>query len=291
LFDEARALVDDKNYAKACPKFAESERLDPGGGTILNLALCHEAEGKTASAWTDFNEALSRAIRDGRPEREARARERIAVLQPKLSRLTVIVPDGAPADLDLTVDSVPWGAVMRGAAVPLDPGPHLVVAKVRDASPWSITVTLGANADAKTVVVPPLGSAAAIPPPTPPTPALVDRTSDATPHTSHTAGWIFAVAGVAASGVGTYFGLRALAKRSDSDAYCQPGCTQHGVDLNDQAITAAWISDVAIGLGVASVATGVYLLLTSHDDARQRPTTSNVRVVPRAGGAALVVSW
>lgn len=300
LFDEGRKLMNEKDYARACSKFAESERLDPGGGTILNLALCHEAEGKTASAWTEFNEALSQAIRDGRPEREARARERIAVLAPRLSHLAVSVPGGSPADLELTVDGAPWGLAMRGAPVPLDPGPHVIVARVAGASPWTTTITLGSNADAKTVHVPPLGSSSPGPSPAAaaaegggsPTPS--DTTVATGAGGGRTAASILGGVGVAALGVGTTFGVLALSKRSDSNGYCRPACTQQGVDLNNQAITDAWVSDFGIGLGVVGVVAGVYLLLTSRGDTPQA-TTSRVRVLPevlaRGGGAALLVDW
>src|SRR5580765_1857550 len=66
LFREGKALMDKGDFAPACAKLEESQRLDPGGGTILNLALCHEKEGRFARSWSEFTEAVTVARRDGR---------------------------------------------------------------------------------------------------------------------------------------------------------------------------------------------------------------------------------
>src|SRR3954464_7778704 len=67
LFKEGRALVDQGKVAEGCRKLEESQRIDPGGGTLLNVALCHEKEGRTATAWAEFTEALGLAKKDDRP--------------------------------------------------------------------------------------------------------------------------------------------------------------------------------------------------------------------------------
>src|SRR6476659_2421968 len=105
LFEQGRALMDEKKWAEACPKLAESQRLDPGGGTLLNLAICHEESGETATAWAELNDALAIALREDRNDREDIARAHIAALEPRLARLQVRVKtESAPPDLVVTLD-------------------------------------------------------------------------------------------------------------------------------------------------------------------------------------------
>ena len=92
LFQDGRALMAAGRLAEACPKLEESQRLDPGGGTLLNLALCHEQAGRLARSWSEFNDAAAVARRDGRRDRELAADSHAAALWPRLSKLTVSVP-------------------------------------------------------------------------------------------------------------------------------------------------------------------------------------------------------
>ena len=74
LFDEGKRLMDAGQFAQACPKFADSEKLDPGVGTLLNLGVCYEKNGQTASAWATYKEAASAAANAGEAAREKYAR-------------------------------------------------------------------------------------------------------------------------------------------------------------------------------------------------------------------------
>jgi len=57
LFEEGVRLMKEKKYAEACPKLAESHKLEPGGGTDFNLAICPEGEGKPATAYVADDES------------------------------------------------------------------------------------------------------------------------------------------------------------------------------------------------------------------------------------------
>ena len=76
LFEQASALVDQGRFPEACEKFAASQELDPGLGTLLYLADCYDRAGRSASAWALFREVQARARRASQPDREQIAAER-----------------------------------------------------------------------------------------------------------------------------------------------------------------------------------------------------------------------
>jgi hypothetical protein len=278
LFEQAKALMDSRNFAQACPKFEESQRLDPGGGTLLNLALCHESEGKIATAWSEFKEALSVAKRDGREERVAAAAEHIAALEPKLPWVTLSVT--APAEGQVVLlDGAPIGAAAWGAPVAVNPGRHTLSSTAPGRIAWDGSITLAAGQKI-TATVPPLVSnwaprAGSAPRPAPelvpPKPSATRApSSEGFPRKggNSAVGWVIGGAGVVSIGAGAFFGLRTLAKKRRSDRRCPTDttCSDEGVDLNSEAVTSAWLSNVGFGLGLAGVGVGAYLIVSGTED-------------------------
>src|SRR6185503_16570996 len=92
LFEEGRKLLAAGEVRAACPKFAESYRLDTALGALLNLSTCHEREGRTATAWSEFRQAETEAASLRDEARRKLAADHAAALEPKLARLVVSAP-------------------------------------------------------------------------------------------------------------------------------------------------------------------------------------------------------
>jgi hypothetical protein len=285
LFEEGRVLMSNGRTDLACSKFEESHRLDPSGGTILNLALCDEQRGLLARSWSEFYEAISFAGRDGRSDREEVAKSHIRALEPRLSRLTIVVPESARVDgLRIERDGRELGQPSWSTPMPVDGGEHVVRAMAPGKLPFSTTIVISNESDTRTVEVPPLAAAPVAPPAAAVTsvPAGVSLAVPAPEPPSEDGArggmtrrriaWAIGAAGLAQWGVAGYFGLQAFRKHADSNSAC-PGeqCSTLGVTLNDESRVAADTSTVLAVTGLCTVATSVYLLLTSRKGSEGAP--------------------
>jgi hypothetical protein len=262
LFQEGKRAMAEGRYAEACPKLAESHRLDPGAGALTALALCHKAEGKTASAWAEFKEVISLARRDGRKDRERVALDAIAELEPKLSRIRIEVRE---PEVDVLLDDTPVPRAAFGEAIPANPGAHRVIARAAGRVPFETTVEILPDHDEKTVTVPQL---VLVPRPSPAPqsePAPVFRVAEPAREGSFRRPIAYGLAGlgVVSLAVGGIFGLNALAKSDESNAICgNPCAAPEGLAANDDARSAATLANVFIGAGLLAVAAGVVLYVT-----------------------------
>jgi len=253
LFEEGRALLQQQEYEKACPKFAESQRLGPASGTLLNLGECYAKLGKTASAWAAFKEAIPAAHSAGQADREQFAHDRAAEIEPKLVRLSVDVTRPPPPELVVKRDGVVLGEAAWGTPVPVDPGTHVVEASAPGKTTWKTTVEVR-SAPSTSVVVPVLEGAH-------------DEASDASKpfFTQRTIGLGVAGLGVVAATVGAVFGLGAISTNDSAKSHCRNGnlCDPTGLDELDSARGKATASTIFFVVGAAAIGTGAYLFFTA----------------------------
>jgi hypothetical protein len=271
LFENGRALMEAGNLDRACPMFAESQRLDPGGGTLLNLALCHEKQGKLASALEEYGTALSTAIRDERMERVDFARERVDALRPRVPKLVVQAPASRIPGLSARIDGVAISPVAFGTPLFVDPGPHEIRASAPGRIEWSMRVEVSAS-QMLDVHVPELAELAP--------PREIARLSVVT----YTAG---AVA-IAAFGTSIVTGAMAASANADANAKCNTErqfCLPGGVNDASRARTLAWISTGALAVGVVATAIAIF-----WPRKRIKVDITHASITPRfvTGGAAVV---
>jgi hypothetical protein len=278
LFKEARELLKRGEVSEACRKLEGSYRIDQAPGTLLNLALCHEKEGKTGSAWGELNESLQIAKKTKRRDREKIAREHISAIEPKLSRFVVAVPPEARVKgLVVEMDGVPLEQGAWGTAIPIDPGDHAAVAKAPRYKSWESKLTVE-EAKVATLLVPKLER---LPDPKPPEPA---------------GGWKkpvgYSMLGGSAVllGLGTAFGVRALSFGSEAAEGCKNMvCNDAGWEALQSGRSSATAANVLLPIGVAAAGVGAFLLLTAPRSAEAVPSPAerSARSEVRAGAMAL----
>jgi hypothetical protein len=132
LYHRGRTLVNEGNWAEGCAKFQASMELNPAASTLLNIARCHEHDGKLGQAIVTYRRALQLNQDTLGEERkkalEKVANEGIAALEPRLSHVRVVLekrPEGAKVARD--GQELPLATL--GEDIPLDPGDHVFEAQ------------------------------------------------------------------------------------------------------------------------------------------------------------------
>ncbi len=286
LFDDARRLMIQGKLAEACAKFAESERLDPGLGTLLNLGECYDKNGQTARAWETFREAEAIAGRNRESARTAYAHKRAGEIELRLARVSVAVPSEVRVvGLQLLRDGAFMTEPLWGVSLPIDPGTHTLEARAPGYLTWRTSFEASGKS-VQTVTVPALESNPAVELP-PPTPVVTPNTTVAPPPATTTpvakpvttpetppgpgsgqkpVGIVVGVMGVVSLGTGAVFGGLALSKDSSArSAGCDPSTCPDAISLaaSSDAQAFARVSTWSFVLGGVMLVGGVVLWLTA----------------------------
>ncbi len=286
-------------YADACPKFADSEKLDPAPGTLLNLAKCYEKNGQSASAWVTFKDAEAVSRRTGHQDWAGMAHDRAQALAPKLLRLTINVPPTSEVDgLQLTRDGSLLARSEWNTPIPVDPGSHTVEATAPSTRKWTTSVTVDPSSTSAVVTIPQLEVerqapvATTKPPPATPSPPAPVEPPPPSGSGQRIAGYAVGGVGIVGLALGGVFGLVA---KSKNDQALQPQncrtstfCTPQGLSLTSDAKNAATLSTVFFIAGGVAVGTGLVLVLAAPSS--KTPSTKSasvVRLVPQVGPGAM----
>ena len=283
LFQEGRRLMAAKKPAEACPKFAESQRVDPSSGTLLNLASCYEQTDRIATAWATYREALASAGAAGRADNVATAKTRSEALFPRLPYLVIKAPSPPPG-LTLERDGATLALAVIDVPIPIDVGEHTVGATAPGKRPWSKRVVLEREGTTLVVEVPTLENAPTTTveaPPTaaPPAPFVTQRR----------VGIALVGVGVIGVGVGAVFAATAKQKYDDSLTGCDAAdknlCNAGGKSRRDDARTAGNIATIAMAAGGAAIVGGVLVYVLGSSE----KTTALTRYVPAVSSSGVTV--
>jgi hypothetical protein len=320
LFRDAQTRLAAGDVTAACDLFARSQHVEAALGTLLNLAACHQRDGKTASAWTEFQSSISWAVRTGDHAREQYARAHATSLDGQLHRIVIEVTEPVEG-MQVRLDHLPLPREALGTAIPLDPGEHSIEVDAGGKAPWVRKVNLGPAAGTDRIEVkfepltppaleptgpppPPSSSASTVPPPpaAPPPPdrgawqaPVMTASADASasmPHRSNgkrIAGFVVGGAGIAGVGAAVALGVATATNVSNRNALCPPAnpCGNQKAFDQDRAarLDQQWMF-IAGGVGIVALATGVALIATSHDAPPSAASALHVDVAATPGGAA-----
>lgn len=252
LFQRGLELEQAGNYSAAVQAFREVGQVRMTPQVRYHIALCEERLGRLVAALGGYELALAEAD-SVNPDFKSEVESNVTRLRESIPR--IVIQRGAGADAAvIELDGVKLGDSSVGIELPLDPGPHSVVARAPGYKPLEKTVTVAENSREVAVLdlealppdaIPPVGGEVQ----TRPIPRIVP----------------YVIGGVGAASLiasGVFYALR-----QDAIGDLEKKCTNHVCpnddptikDTDDKMRTYHYATLITLGTGVALVGTAVVL--------------------------------
>lgn len=261
------------HFGTGCAFIKQSRDIDPRPGTQFTLAECYAKAGKYASAVEEYDKFL--ALQDTLPkDAQARQAQRVEISKQQRDKLitqvpwlTVVLPASAPKTVVVTMDDKTFASNLLGIAFAADPGAHRFSTSAPGGMVTSQEIDLQPG-ERRTLVLDVVGPAqepSSSPEPEPEMPPGDTGTSKRPTTWAYVAGGI----GIAGLATGAVTGIILLDKRKTVMDECRKKdgvwqCSEKGENAIKSAQNVyAPIATIAIGVGVAGVATAAILWLTT----------------------------
>jgi len=267
MFQSARQALAHGDVDTACARFAESERLDPAPGTLINLADCEERRGRVATAWQEFRDAAP-MFRPG-DDRIAYSEKRARALEPRVPHIVLTLASRVEG-VTIQRDDVELGVATLGVSLPVDPGHHRFVVRAPGREDGVVELDV-AQGESRTVALEvgratggkpatPRTEASAHPPPPAPAPISPPKAQG-----SSQAPWGYVAAGIGGAALitGVVATLAVSSAASSYKDHCRDGiCDGDGMDAASRGKTWSLVAPIAFGVAAIGLGGGAYLLLT-----------------------------
>lgn len=304
LFIQGKERMAQGFYAQACAMLGESYSLDPATGCLLALALCHEREGRLASARTEYLEAAARARAEADTKRESAATARASALAKQVSTIEVLLsPDIKDYKPVVRINGHIVSPQELGARIPVDSGAAVIEASAETREPWRKTVQVP-RSGSLLVMIPGLAASPKDAHGTKPAPkqAHTSQTPARLPARSQRlhdsprnpaikrASIALMSAGSVGLVVGGIFGLRAVVRNRASEDGCDlETCTPEAREDREAARRSGNVASGFMSAGVVLAASGLVMFLMDRRAHKQSGAQGAFQLTPwfsPAGGGA-----
>jgi hypothetical protein len=291
-FAEGMRMEEAGDWAGALERFRRAGAVKATPQILFHQGLCEAQTGALVEAILSLSRAEHAARTANNPQVEKSAAELLADVRTRAPSLRIVAPQGA-LPTRVLLDGAEISSAMIGQPMPVNPGKREVMAEyptgkftrtVTLVERQAETVTLEAPEAAATPAAPATTPEPAPPPQPPPSTPAADTGTQS--EKSSALPWVLVGAGVAATAGGVVFWMKRNAEIDDLDAICpeRDACPPAKAgEVDDGKSRGTLYSAFGLGLlgvGVAGMATGGYLLL-SGDSA-----SSHAALVPAGPGGA-----